>query len=194
MLHAIHYFMGRLITFSESSVVKVQQQVQRIGGPQGRYITSRLLNRQIKFIMYRLQRDLTGKVLNGIENAMKSRRQDLWGPSFCATMVLCLCIEKLQSAADTFVVCDMYLKDNEPEYSRSQSAKACLALDEYPFQACTELFHFAYRSNSGASGCRGEQGFNPLRVLAGSSAGTGLDAPTEAMARSIYNLISTCRK
>lgn len=190
MLHAIQYFMGRLITFTEESAKTVYPIVEYYGAPRAEYLSSRLLNRQIKFAMHTLHRETTKKVLEELERLMRTRKKDGWGPSFCAILLLCFCIESLQTAAETYVICDLSRCGRVgimPECSLRQSFVACQTLDEYPFQRTTKLFHDIFQTH------RTRQGFNPFQSL---SAGmlTALDPPTNAMAEGIYNTLQThCR-
>jgi hypothetical protein len=105
--------------------------------------------------------------------------------------MLCLCIEKLQAAADIMVVCDLKEQGEALSYTRDQSFIACRELDEYPFQQCTKLFHDIYKTHN--EGKRGgglaEKGFNPL--AAGVEKRTmGLDSSTEEMVSGIYEVVS----
>jgi hypothetical protein len=199
MLHAIHHFMGTLLTLSPKSARKVYQHVEPIGAPKGRDLSSRLLNRQIKYVMRQLKHEICTYVLEGLEKSLKSRARDSWSTSFCTLLVLCLCIEELQIASDSFVVCDMEKEAREGKksvFNRAQSLKACSELDENPFQQCTRLFHDVYRSHrEGIVGRSGREcGFNPLRVLAGEGTRVELDRATDVMTNSIYDLIRKSRK
>jgi hypothetical protein len=196
MLHAIHHFMGSLLTLTTESAMKVYKRVKPIGAPPGEYLSSRLLNRQIKYVMHLLHREIYRSVLEGLEKSLKSRSKESWGPSFCALLVLCLCIEELQTAADTFIICDIQKDGEASAYNRNQSFEACLALEERPFQQCTRLFHDIYRSRREASvgGSSRDGGFNPLRVLACDGKSVNLDKPTDEMAKSIYGMIyNSCK-
>jgi hypothetical protein len=195
MLHACQYFMSAQVTFSEGSAWKVLQSVQTFGTPLEPFLSSRLLNRQIKYVMHKLHREITKEVLDGLEKSMRQRTKDSWGPSLCTILLLSLCIEDLQTAADTFVVCDIRKSTNEgiaSSYTREQSNAACQALDKYPFQQCTKLFHDIYRSHK-ESGRAKEGGFNPFRSLSLHQE-TALDKETDAMARSIDWLVRTSRE
>ncbi|KUJ15459.1 uncharacterized protein LY89DRAFT_783598 [Mollisia scopiformis] len=187
-MHAIHYFMSTLITFSEESAEKVSRSIRNYDALLEPYLSSRLLNRQIKYVMHKLHRELTIEVLEGLERSLRARTKDSWGPSFCTILILCLCIEDLQIAADTMVVCDMLKKGNESQYTRDQSYQVCLALDEYPFSQCKRLFHDIYKSHKEANGGAREGGFNPLRSVHEKTS-TGLDATTDAMVKSVYGVV-----
>ncbi|TVY80421.1 hypothetical protein LSUE1_G003277 [Lachnellula suecica] len=192
MLHAINYFMKTLITFSEESARTVYQTVQPYGATLEPYLSSRLLNRQIKYAMHKLSKEITLEVLEGLERSMRSRTKDSWGTSFCAFLVLCLCMEALQVACDIYVVCDMEKcqKDgSDSAYNRSQSYQASLQVDENPFSQCKRLFHDIYRSHKESNRGAREAGFNPLRNLATNDMKTGLDPAADAMVKSIYSMI-----
>jgi len=192
MLHAINYFMSRIVTFSEESAMRVCESVQPWGVPRTPFLSSRLLNRQIKYVMHKLHREIVKEVLEGLEKSMRSRTKDSWGPSFCAILVLCLCMEDLQTVADTFVVSDIEkegLKGLVSEFTRDQSFKACLSVDEYPFQQCTKLFHEIYRSHKQANTGVSDGAFNPIQSGAGIDAKAGWDKPTDDMVLSIRHII-----
>jgi hypothetical protein len=117
--------MGSLVTFTSDSATNAYERVPQYGIPPEPYLSSRLLNRQLKFVMHRLHRDITRELLEGLEKSMRSCTKNAWGPSFCAILVLCLCIEGLQTAADTFVICDKITEGDKSDYRREQSQAAC---------------------------------------------------------------------
>lgn len=190
ILHACHYFMARLITFSTESAAEVHQIIDPHSGPRGRYISSRLLNRQIKYAVHMLHREILRDVLERLEKSMRTRTRDSWGRSFCTILLLSLCMEGLQTAADTFVVCDIQKSNSEgttSQYSRQQSLTVCQTLEDYPFQQSTHLFHDIYRSHRESHG-GAREGFNPLRSLRAGLA-TSLDEPTDAMIKQINRIL-----
>ena len=193
MLHAIHYFMGSLVTFTSDSAEKVYAKSPNYNVPPEPFLSSRLLNRQLKCVMHRLHIELTREVLEGLEKSLRSRTRDAWGPSFAAILVLSLCIEGLQTAADTFVVCDLIKEGQASKLQREMSAEACNEVEEYPFEKCVRLFHEIYKSGRVGNAGGRERGFNPLRAP-GDDREMGLDLPTELMARSMYCLIYNARK
>jgi hypothetical protein len=106
-------------------------------------------------------------------------------------LILCLCIENLQTAVDILVVCSMQEHGEEAAYTRDQSFAACQELDEYPFRQFVKLFHDIYRTHkarrAGAQGLA-ERGFNPFTAAAKGET-TGLDSSTEEMIKGIYNVV-----
>jgi hypothetical protein len=193
MLHSIHYFLKSLPTLTEESANKIYPEMEMFGAPRERYLSSRLLNRQIKYAMHKLSRDITIEVLEGLERTMRSRTRDSWGTSFCAFLVLCLCMEGLQIASDIFVICDMQKEGVHSTLTRGQSLSACRKIDENPFNQCKKLFHDIYRSHRGPHRPGREAAFNPLQDLANNGE-TGLDPEADTMVRSIYQVLSTSCK
>jgi hypothetical protein len=143
--------------------------------------------------MHKLSRDITIEVLEGLERTMRSRTKDSWGASFCAFLVLCLCMEGLQIASDTFVVCDMQKQGVHSTLTRGQSKEACRKIDDNPFNQCKKLFHDIYRSHRDSHRPGREGGFNPLQNLA-SSGETGLDPEADVMVRAIFEGMSNSCK
>lgn len=189
-MHAIQYFMGCLIILSEESARQIYSALAPDSMPH-EYFSSRLLNRQIKYVMHKLHREVTRLVLEDLERSLRSRTKGAWGPSFCSLLVLFLCIEGLQIVADVMVVCDMSEKGATSLFSRDESYKICTDLDEYCFRQCKKLFHEIYRTHKADhTSSRGydEMGFNPLKMAAEKSR-MGLDACTEGMVRAIYGIV-----
>ena len=193
MLHAIHYFMGSIVTFTPDSAARVSDHSQHYIVLPEPFRSSRLLNRQLKFVMHRLHREVTREVLEEFEKYVRSRTKDTWGPLFATILVLCLCIEGLQTAADTFVICDQIKEGNKSGFKREQSRTACEDVESFPFEKCTRLFHDVFRTKKEGNGRAREGGFNPFRAL---EAGVeiGLDPAADGMVRSIYGLVSEYSK
>lgn len=142
--------------------------------------------------MHKLHREITIDVLESLERSLRARTKDSWGPSFCTILILCLCIEDLQIAADTMVVCDMLKKGTDSTYTRDQSYRVCVALDEFPFAQCKRLFHDIYKSHKEVANGAREGGFNPLRSVH-DKVPTNLDAVTDAMVRAVVGVMeSSC--
>ena len=176
--------MGSLITFSDASAREIYTRIAP-EEPRYEYLSSRLLSRQIKYCMHKLHRELALSVLEELERSLRSRTKDSWGQSFCTLLVVCLCIEGLQTATDTMVVCSLREKGEASEYRRNQSKTACEELDEYPFQLSQKLFHEIYRSHREG---RSDKSFNPLRRVSENKS-PGVDSVTEKMVRMIFGLV-----
>jgi hypothetical protein len=178
-LHAMHYFMSRVVTLTEDSVMRVREVMEdhtSMGDP---HMSSPLLNHQIKCAMHKVHQETTKAVLEGLERSLRRRSKDSWGPSFCAILILCLCIEDLEIAADIFVACAI-MEDGLPStYNRKQSLDVCTSLEELPFALITRLFHAVYRS-------QGKRGFDPLANIEDKRS---LDPATRDLIDSMCHLI-----
>ncbi|KAL3428254.1 fungal Zn binuclear cluster domain containing protein [Phlyctema vagabunda] len=194
MLHAINYFISHVVTFSKESASEVLETAGAYAycSPSEPYLSSRLLNRQVKYGMHKLHRELTREVLEGLEKSMRTKSRDSWGPSLCVLLVLALCIENTQIAADTFVVCDLDNDDDAPSgYNRGHSFNACVALEEYPFQQCTRLFHDIYRSHKEGTRAK-DSAFNPFKADCEVDVRAGWDRETNMMVLEMRELIYAC--
>jgi len=183
-----------LPTFSKESSLKISQHLPKDWLSQGPFFTSKLLNRQIKFCMNRLHRELMKEVLKHLERSIRSRSKDSWGASFCTILILCLCIEILQSAVETLVVCENRRESpdlkNSCNYSRIQSAKAFIGdLEQYPYRKCKELFRDVYGLHNTRFRDYESSGFNPLQACMRGQT-TGLDPPTNSMVKAICDLVN----
>lgn len=188
-LHAIHYSMAYVVTLSKNSARTISNIIRPPGcfSRLELFLISPLLNRQIKYSMHRLHRKITGIVLEGLERALRSPTKDVWGSSFCAILILCLCMDNLHSDIYTFT----HFSRREDLSDIEKGSKACQDLEDYPFQICTRLLHKVYgtHENRAASGSlSAETGFNPFE-RAMRQENMELDLGTEWMARRILGLM-----
>ena len=86
----------------------------------------------------------------------------------------------------------MLKKGTDSTFTRDQSYRVCVALDEFPFLQCKRLFHDIYKSHKEVTNGAREGGFNPFRSVHDKVA-TGLDVATDAMVRAVYGVMdSSC--
>lgn len=189
-LHAMHYFMSVLITFTAPSGQKMIQHLpsEYTSSNLGNFPASRLLNRQIKQVMSEVQRDATANVLASLEKSLRGRTRDCWAPSFSVILILCLCMENLETAADTMVVCDQLREDGRRGFQRTQSAEACQKLESVPFAQCKDLLHDIYHSNKESNGGAKNAGFNPLRALYNQK-DSDLEGKADDMVNGVFEVI-----
>jgi len=161
MLCAMHWFMSRIITFTKGSAEKVAESLPRLRvSPSPQALTSTLLNLQVKQAMHSLLRDMTKAVLDGLEKAiLGSKPKAHWAQNFCVILVLCICIEAVQVASDSFAIAAL-CKDPECGLSR---LSICQALDKKLFKELTGLFHMAYKTYRTKGNHKSQTGFNPIR-------------------------------
>lgn len=164
MLHAMHYFLSRTITFTGESAEKLIDGLQR---PHllkyAETQSSTLLGMQISHEMRNLLSETTYAVLDELEKTLsKSKYRDgSWTDIFCVMLVLCICIEAVQVASDSYAMVAL-LKDPACNLSRSQM---CQKLDKAPFETVTGLFHVVYKTRKASrkTGRKSSIGFNPIR-------------------------------
>jgi len=190
-LHAMLYFMSSLLTFTPSSAQNIDENLQRLGHSPSKlddFPSSRLLSRQIKGTVFRLQEETTADVLALVEKSLRRRTQDHWAPSFATILIVCLCIENLETAAHTLVECDMLRADGGKGFGRSKSLEACKALENGPFAQCKRLLHEIYRSNKESNGGARDGGFNPFKTFQ-KQRRTGLEGEAKKMVIEVSTIL-----
>jgi len=164
----MHSFMGRSLTIISTEEQKElfepsKEKWQQLPFGIDFEVPSRLLNRQIKYVMHVLLQETTVKVLVRLEKEMKTKSKTFWASSFCTILLLCLCVEEVQIAIDGFsVYCH-----SQPERVNplSRDAVLCLArqLDDRLIADCKTLFHSIHKTHKGPRGSKNEKSFNPIR-------------------------------
>ena len=183
------------IILPESSPIKNVVTSVDSSGEKSNLVSSKLLNRQIKFVIHTIHRELTKDVLEGIERLLRSRTKSSWPFTFTTIIMLCLGVEDLQIAAQAFAT-----TQNSIEGLRLESAnKACSSLEEFPINTLIRLFHDIYRTNRGMSrgkiGPAQEKGFNPLAAKPAPGDSSGLDDPAaEKMVAEFRQMVADLRK
>jgi hypothetical protein len=161
MLHAMHYFMNHIITFTAESAEKAVTHLRAprlfeiVNGPT---LTSTLLNLQIKQAMQALLKEMTRAVLDGLDHILLGPKTKVsWASTFCVILIICLCIEAVQVASDSFAMAALR-KDPACRLSRID---ICHQLDDKPFKALVDIFHMAYKTSKARNKSR--IGYNPIR-------------------------------
>jgi hypothetical protein len=185
MLHAMHYFMSRIIGFSKTSAEMV---VGRLRKPQvlpfAQAVTSTLLNLQIKQAMQRLLRETTEQVLEGLDKAISLQKSKVnWADTFCIVLILCICLEAVQVASDCYAMAE--LRDN-PKSGLSRPG-ICQQIDAKPFKQLTDLFHMVYKTQKATTNKKSKKGFNPIQN--GISVNLGEEIPPQ-----MVNLVNEVRE
>jgi hypothetical protein len=160
MLHAMHCFMSRIITFTKDSAEKAVETLRRPQlFPFAQALTSTVLNLQVKQAKQSLHREITREVLQELEKAMLGHKTKAhWAEIFCVLLVLCICIEAVQVASDSYAIAALG-KFSDCRLSRT---KICQALDDMPFKDLTGLFHMVYKTYKTKGNQKSQIGFNPI--------------------------------
>jgi hypothetical protein len=171
MLYAMQFFMTKTIVLLREESQKI---LQHLPTPMELNIQTpnlRMINIQIKHVMYSLIRDKYREVLEELEDNLRPKDLTLWAPNFCCILILCMCAEMVQITSDYRVVCaldDMLrssdgLDRNGNRPSRVDSLNVCRELDELALASAESNFHVIYKSIRLKEGPNREQGFNPIR-------------------------------
>jgi hypothetical protein len=183
--------LSRMPILKERSAREIQELIHFQSPPQ--YITSRLLDLQIKCILLKVMRPLAVHALEDLERCVRTRIKTSWPDSFSAILSLCLFIEELQIIAVAGSTIQSTAEQQPP--SKDAIFNTCRELEQSPFQIVTDIFHGIYRTSKENDGVgKGDKGFNPLgQSLTGakqSSQNFGLDKPAGDMIRDFGQMIS----
>jgi hypothetical protein len=124
-----------------------------------------------------LLRETVQNVLRGLEKSMRTKSNLAWAESFCAILILSLCVESVQVS---IVRHELSLERGDTNSSLKQTFDAYSSLEENPYRIPILIFHGIYRSR------RGKSGFNPLL----NPEIQGLDPAAMQMLGSIRTIIS----
>src|SRR5436190_11997049 len=144
MLHAMHYFMSRILVIQKSSAKAAIAGLRLpMQFPYEANTSSKLLNLQLKSFMHLLISDLTGHVLEGLEKELRTRAKASWATSLCVILILSMCIEAIQIAADGYIV-QAIINQRSTASRKDIVIEICRLLDDHAFSHCMGLFHTIY--------------------------------------------------
>jgi hypothetical protein len=104
------------------------------------------------------------RVLDRLERELKTRTKESWAPCFCTILILCICIEELQIAADGFAVHKAIRRSKTNGFSRASAFETSRRLDGLLYSNCKTRFHAIHNSRKSRARRRNEKGgFNPIR-------------------------------
>ncbi|CAG8978500.1 hypothetical protein HYALB_00005075 [Hymenoscyphus albidus] len=142
--------------------------------------SSRMLDRQIKHILYLSNRQVLARVLKTLEKHIRGRDSSSWPMLFCTILILASSIEALQSQAQIHF-CTANSIPVTPAVTEQETAKqVCQDLDDIPFAQLKYLFHAIYRTSQPGKG-----GINPFVRGNLATERIGLDAPAREMIEGI---------
>lgn len=175
LFYLISEAMARPILFTESSAAVI---VERLAGDYSgsKYFSSRLLNRQIKRVVHMAGVDLLKQILGQLEKILRSRQGFKWSIAFSSFLVLCLCIEQIESQAEAHITS---LKSSSllPDHLVAEPQLSCWSLENIMFSQFVPIFHAVYRTHNG--------GLNPLGKDLAPFSDEQLDEPSLALIKTI---------
>lgn len=153
--------MTRSLLFTDDSAKRAMRSLKSpIQLPYSPDVSSRLVTRQVKHVMYTLLHQVTAEVLEGLEKELRTRTRSSWATSFCIILVLSMYAEMVQVVTDVRLVRAI---GEGSSVSRDTSIEICRILDDVPIAQCSDIFHAVYRTSKPTHGPRNERGFNPIR-------------------------------
>lgn len=160
-IYAMHYVMTHHLTLTPETVVSLAGTGRAV--PQGvPHMTSRVLSRQIKAVMDDVMRQEMTRLFKSFGSTLKPKERKGWAPCLAAFLVLCLFMETVEAAADTFVVSEnqICLQTREaPRWQRAFALEKNAEIENMPFKQVAFQFHQLYQTHSRDAGSRS---FNPL--------------------------------
>jgi hypothetical protein len=152
------------------------------------YVTPRVLARQIKSIVDELMHREVQSLFELFNRSLKPKSRREWAPCTAAFLVLCLFMEAVETAADTFVLAqnEINMRNSaRPEYERSLALNTCAEVENMPFKQFAYQFHQVYQTHCKEANSKG---FNP--VLDSSFAEKGeLDGPAVRFSAQLRELL-----
>src|SRR5438552_136193 len=126
------------------------------------FVTPRVLNRQIKAVIDDMLRQEISRLFKAFGSTLKPKERKGWAPCLASFLVLCLFMESVETAADTFVISEnqIALKEgNLPKWKRQFALGKNAEIENMPFKQVAFQFHQLYQTHSRDAGARS---FNPL--------------------------------
>jgi hypothetical protein len=170
MLYAGYRFMNTSVRFTHASLSTIKSNIRN---PPVRNITtrviSRLLNRQLKYAVNDVMKRETRSLLEDLQKELHRKSKSSWATTFCVLLILCICIEEVQTAMEGLV---LHSRENAGTVNPDgeDAILVCRRLDDLPFAHMCELFHMVFKSHKISDTTTGKRkkksdtaGFNPLR-------------------------------
>ncbi|GAB1320208.1 hypothetical protein MFIFM68171_10418 [Madurella fahalii] len=159
-IYTMHYVMTRHLCLTERCVTDLAPTGLV---PQGvPFVTSRVLNRQIKAVLDEMLCQEVQKLFENFSKSLKPKLRSEWAPCLASFLVLCLIMESIETAADTFVISENEINLQRyypPKWKRSFVLKINGEIENMPFKQFAFQFHQIYQTHSRDAAARS---FNPL--------------------------------
>lgn len=144
--------MSQPVKFTAASAASIVKELNIQCSPSESF-SSRMLDRQMKQILYSLNRIVINRLLANLEKLIRGRKASSWTVCFCTILMLSFSMEQVQIQTWFHV---RSLKSILP-WQKQIPIAACLVLDKLPFSQFSHLFHSIYRTTQADKG-----GLNPL--------------------------------
>jgi len=159
-IYAMHYVMTHHLCLTPQTVAALAP-THLV--PQGiPFVTPRVLNRQVKAVIDDMMRSEMTRLFKSFGSTLKPKERKGWAPCLAAFLVLCLFMEAVEAAADTFVITEnqICLRGSLPaRWKRSFALNKNADIENMPFKQVAFQFHQLYQTHSRDAGAKS---FNPL--------------------------------
>ncbi|KAK1599155.1 uncharacterized protein LY79DRAFT_210059 [Colletotrichum navitas] len=185
-IYGAHFVMTRHLCITRSSVVSLQD--SGLVPQEVPWVTPRVLNRQIKAVIDELLMKDMQRLFDSFSKSLKPKSRAEWAPCMASFLVLCLFMESLETAADTFVVAlkEISLRNHTPpEYKRQDALNINREVENMPFKQFAYQFHHIYQTHSRDASTKP---FNPMLDNSWAEQGD-LDGPAMEMVMRLKELI-----
>ncbi|KAI8964072.1 hypothetical protein F5Y11DRAFT_116314 [Daldinia sp. FL1419] len=159
-IYVTHYVLTRQLCLTEATIVSLRD--TNLVPRNNPWLTSRVLNRQIKAVLDEMLLKDMQALFDGFSKSLKPKLRREWAPCLAAFLVLCLFMETVETAADTFVISQNEIairNRSKPEYRRDYALTLCRDIDNLPFKQFAYQFHQVYQTHTRDTGTKA---FNPL--------------------------------
>lgn len=159
-IYAMHYVMTRHLCLTQQSLVSLRS--TKLVQEDHPWVTPRVLNRQIKSVIDEMLMREMQLLFDAFSKSLKPKSRKEWAPCLAAFLVLCLFMEAVETASDTFVMSqnEIDLKTRKtPQWKRQQVLKQNEELENLPFKQFAHQFHQIYATHSREANAKS---FNPL--------------------------------
>ncbi|KAK9416210.1 hypothetical protein SUNI508_09790 [Seiridium unicorne] len=185
-IYAMHYVLTRHLCITPASIHSLQH--TNLLPRNVPWLTPRVLNRQIKSMLDEQLLKEMQLLFDSFSRSLKPKSRKEWAPCLAAFLVLCLFMEAVETAADTFVISQNEINirnRTKPEYKREFALRICKEIENMPFKQFAYQFHQVYQTHTKDVSTKA---FNPL--LDDSFAEQGeLDGPALEMVMGLKGLL-----
>ncbi|KAI2630851.1 hypothetical protein GGR54DRAFT_173434 [Hypoxylon sp. NC1633] len=185
-IYVVHYVLTRQLCLTEATSASLRHTGLL---PQNNpWLTARVLNRQVKAALDEMLLKEMQSLFDGFSKSLKPKLRREWAPCLGAFLVLCLFMETVETAADTFVVSQNEIairNRSKPEYRRDFALALCREIDNMPFKQFAYQFHQIYQTHTRDTGAKA---FNPL-VDGNSAQVAELDENAAEMVKELKELL-----
>ncbi|KAI1771308.1 hypothetical protein F4818DRAFT_445330 [Hypoxylon cercidicola] len=185
-IYVMHYVLTRQLCLTNATIVSLRDTM--LVSQNNPWLTARVLNRQVKAVLDELLLKEMQALFDGFSKSLKPKLRREWAPCLAAFLVLCLFMETVETAADTFVISQNEIairNRSRPEYRRDFALALCRDIDNMPFKQFAYQFHQIYQTHTRDTGAKA---FNPL-LDANVSQMAELDPPAADMVAELKELL-----